>query len=175
MPTPERTSLAQIVEAGRALIELGGPSAVTMQAVGERVGVRAPSLYKRVRDRDALLTLIATATADDLADTMERTDGTLEGLGRAYRSFAQRHPEGFRLMFAVEGAAAAMARASDPLLAATGALVGPRDALNAARLVTAWATGFIDMELSGSFRFDGDLDEAFDYGIERLVAGLRAD
>ena len=30
------------------------------------------------------------------------------------------------------------------------------------------------MELSGSFRFDGDIDEAFEYGIERLVAGLRA-
>ena len=68
-----------------------------------------------------------------------------------------------------------MARASVPLLRATGELVGPDAALDAARLLTAWATGFVNMELSGSFRFDGDLDRAFDYGLERLVAGLRAE
>jgi len=32
----------------------------------------------------------------------------------------------------------------------------------------------VSMELSGSFRFDGDLDRAFEYGLERLVAGLGA-
>ena len=47
-------------------------------------------------------------------------------------------------------------------------------ALDAARLVTAWATGFVSMELSGSFRFDGDLDQAFEYGLDRLLAGLRS-
>ena len=47
--------------------------------------------------------------------------------------------------------------------------MGRDAALDAARLVTAWATGFVNMELSGSFRFDGDLDRAFEYGLERLL------
>lgn len=174
MPTPDRTSLAEIVDAGRSLLEAGGPPKLTMQAVAERVGVRAPSLYKRVRDRDALLILVGIATADDLADRMEASDGTLTALGHTYRAFAQQHPEGFRLLFTIQGPDAAMARASVPLLRATQEIVGEDAALNAARLVTAWATGFVNMELSGSFRFDGDIDEAFEYGIERLVAGLRA-
>jgi AcrR family transcriptional regulator len=174
MPTPDRTSLGQIVDAGSAILEYGGPAKLTMQAVAERVGVRAPSLYKRVRDRDALLNLVAGAAADDLAARLAASDGSLTGLARAYRSFAQDRPEGFRLMFAVDGAADAMARASDPLLRATRELVGEDAALDAARLLTAWATGFINMELSGSFRFDGDLDRAFEYGLERLTAGLRA-
>ena len=116
MPTPDRTSLGQIVDAGSAILEYGGPAKLTMQAVAERVGVRAPSLYKRVRDRDALLNLVAGATADDLAARLAVSDGSLAGLARAYRSFAQDRPEGFRLMFAVDGAADAMARASDPVL-----------------------------------------------------------
>lgn len=77
MPTPERTSLAAIVTAGRDLLEQGGPATVSMQAVAERVGVKAPSLYKRVRDRDALLQLIAEATVDDLGARLAASDGTL--------------------------------------------------------------------------------------------------
>ena len=175
MPTPERTSLVEIVDAGRRILEAGGPAKLTMQAVADRVGVRAPSLYKRVRDRDALLTLVAEASADDLADRLEATNGSLSDLARTYRDFANRHPEGFRLMFAVDGAAPAMARASIPLMRSTSELVGADDALDAARLLTAWATGFVNMELSGSFRFDGDVDRAFEYGLERLLAGLRSD
>jgi AcrR family transcriptional regulator len=174
MPTPDRTSLAEIVGAGRSILEAGGPSKLTMQAVAERVGVRAPSLYKRVRDREALLTLVAEASANDLADRLEGSDGSLGTLAHVYRDFAGRNPEGFRLMFAVDGAEAAMARASIPLLRATSEIVGPDAALDAARLLTAWATGFVSMELSGSFRFDGDLDRAFEYGLERLVVGLSA-
>lgn len=52
-------------------------------------------------------------------------------------------------------------------------LVGEDDALEAARLVTAWATGFLTMELSGAFRLGGDLDEAFEYGLARLAVALR--
>ncbi|SFS03908.1 transcriptional regulator, TetR family [Microbacterium sp. cf046] len=175
MPTPDRTSLAEIVDAGRDILESAGASRLTMQAVAERVGVRAPSLYKRVRDRDALLMLVAAASADDLAARLEASDGSLAELARVYRGFAHAHPEGFRLMFTVDGAAESMARASAPVLRATRDLVGPDAALDAARLVTAWATGFVNMELSGSFRFDGDLDRAFEYGLERLAAGLGAD
>jgi hypothetical protein len=65
-----------------------------------------------------------------------------------------------------------MARASEPVLRAARELVGPDAALDAARLLTAWATGFISMELSGSFRFDGDIDQAFEYGLEHIVRGL---
>ena len=64
MPTPERTSTEEIVAAGREILEIAGPSGLTMQAVADRVGVRAPSLYKRVRDRDALHAAVATASID---------------------------------------------------------------------------------------------------------------
>jgi AcrR family transcriptional regulator len=162
--------LVQIVSAGRELLETGGPSKVTMQAVAERVGVRAPSLYKRVRDRDALLALIAEATVDDLGRRMEASEGSLAGIARTYRAFAREHPEGFRLMFATPEAADAMGRASEPLLRAARLAVGDEHALEEARLLTAWATGFLSMELAGAFRLGGDIDEAFEYALARLLA-----
>ncbi len=174
MPTPERTSLAEIIGAGRDLLEAGGPARVTMQAVAERVGVRAPSLYKRVRDRDALLDLVAASTADELARRLSVTDGTIAGIARAYRDFAHERPEGFRLLLASGADAASLARLSAPVLRATTELVGTAEALDAARLVTAWATGFIGMELAGAFRLGGDVDHAFEFGLVRLSAALSA-
>jgi len=53
-----------------------------------------------------------------------------------------------------------------------GDLVGPADKLSAARLLTAWATGFISMELAGAFQLGGNVDAAFEYGIGRLTAAL---
>jgi len=174
MPTLERTSLAEIVATARDLLEAGGTPAVTMQAVAARVGVRAPSLYKRVRDRDALLELVAQATADDLAGRLATSGSSLAGLGRAYRAFAHENPEGFRLMFASDAAAAQMARAAESVLQAARRAVGEERALDAARLLTAWATGFVSMELAGAFRMGGDIELAFEYGLERLAAGIGA-
>ncbi|WP_091227034.1 TetR/AcrR family transcriptional regulator [Microbacterium sp. 3J1] len=172
MPTPERTSLAEIVAAGREILELSGPGGLTMQAVAERVGVRAPSLYKRVRDRDALHAAVAEASIDALTTRLAGSGDDLAALGDAYRAFAHEHPEGFRLMFTASAPEGALQRASEQVLRACSALVGPDDALDAARLFTAWATGFLQMELAGAFRLGGDVDRAFGYGLRHIVAGL---
>ena len=174
MPTPERTSLAEIVAAGCSILESEGLPRVTMHAVAQRVGVRAPSLYKRVKDRDTLIELIATSTVDELAERLASAEPTLAGMARAYRGFAQDNPEGFRLILFTVGDPAAPERISAPLLRVTEDLVGREQALDAARLVTAWATGFISMELAGAFRLDGDLERAFSYGLERLMMALTA-
>lgn len=174
MPTPERTSLTAIVDAGRDILESAGPSGLTMQAVAERVGVRAPSLYKRIRDREALLSAVAEASADILTNRLDAAGDDLSGLAVAYRSFAHEHPEAFRLLFSGSAPEDALHRASAAVLRACDDLVGPEHALDAARLFTAWATGFLQMELAGAFRLGGDVDAAFQYATDRIVAGLTA-
>lgn len=174
MPTPDRTSLADIVAAARDLLETGGPAAVTMQAIASRVGVRAPSLYKRVRDREALLVLVAEANAEELTARLTASEPTLQALADAFRAFARARPEGFRHMLALDAASDALRRTAEPLVAITRELVGDDEALAAARLLTAWATGFVTMELGGAFRMGGDVDEAYAYGIARIRAGLAA-
>lgn len=49
----------RIAVAALALLDSGGEEAVTMRAIAERLGVRAPSLYNHVRSKDALLELVA--------------------------------------------------------------------------------------------------------------------
>ncbi|MFJ8750290.1 TetR-like C-terminal domain-containing protein [Streptomyces sp. NPDC102441] len=175
MPTPEKTSLSGIVAAGRDLLEAGGQQKLTMQGIAGRVGVRAPSLYKHVDNRAALLAAVAEATVDDLTSRLEATDGSLEELAHCYRRFARARPEGFRLMHSTHAPPRSLARAAGPVLHAAGELVGEQDALDAARLLTAWVAGFIDMELNGSFRLGGDVDRAFEYGLRGMRRALADD
>jgi AcrR family transcriptional regulator len=172
MPTPERTSLDEIVDAAARLLEAGGSPAVTMQAVAQAVGVKAPSLYKRVRDRDALLRLVGAAAADDLARRLGAASDRLEDLLLTFRRFGRERPEAFRMLFTTAVDADRLAATSEPVLRAAEAAVGEEHALDAARLLTAWATGFVTMELAGAFRLGGDLDAAYRYGIAHLVGSL---
>jgi AcrR family transcriptional regulator len=183
MPTPDRTSLEEIIQAGRDILESDGLARLTMQAVADRVGVRAPSLYKRVASRDDLIGYIAEATVHDLAERLSAAVGgadaraDLTELARAFRAFAHERPGSFHLIFASGPEAsrpnpASIVEASAPVLRLTTELVGPQNALEAARLVTAWANGFINMELSGAFNLGGDVDRAFEFGIAHLAATL---
>lgn len=183
MPTPSRTSLDEIVETGRQLIETDGIEGLTMHKVASAVDVRAPSLYKHVQSRGDLIRLIIEAVAADLGKALESAItgadplNDLEALARTFRDFAINQAESYRLLFAPipdewRPDPSALARASEPVLRTTEALVGPDHALDAARFVTAWAHGFMTMELAGAFRLQGDLEGAFSFGITRLAAAL---
>lgn len=167
------------------LLESAGLSGISMQAVAQRVGVRAPSLYKRVRSREDLVRLAAEATLGELQTRLDAVSAVgeprdkLAALARALRAFARERPAGYRLVFSPPSDATrlspeSLARSSSALLDVAAELAGPEQALEAARTLTAWATGFIGMELAGAFRLGGDVDAAFEYGITRLSAALAA-
>lgn len=166
MPTPDRTSLDEIVMVARELLER---DELTMQAVALRVGVRPPSLYKRVQSRDELVRLVAEATLAEFA----LFEGDVYAVAGAFRAFAHTHPAAFRLVMSRSNVAPELiAASSEPILRAAAALAGPSNALVAARTLTAWANGFIGMELSGGFNLDGSVDEAWEYGLARLVEAI---
>ena len=178
MPTPDRTSLAAIVQAASDLLESEGLAGLTMNAVAERVGVRPPSLYKRIEGRDGLIRLVAEATLTELAARLE-PESEVEALARVFRSFAHERPAAFQLVIS-PGAGTPVAgtefgaAAARPILRAAAALAGEADALAAARTFTAWATGFVSMELNGGFQLGGEVDEAWEFGLSRIVAAIRA-
>lgn len=180
MPAPAKVDIDAIVDAARDTLEQQGATGLTMLAVAQRLGIRSPSLYKHVHDREDLLVRVRDATLADLTTALASThaDDPAERIVlqlHAARAVAARWPHGMATAFE-SGMQAARREALDvavePLLEACVALVGDRDALHAARTVTAWMHGFLDMEHAGAFRLGGDLDDAYEYGARAIVAAL---
>jgi AcrR family transcriptional regulator len=183
MPAIAKTSDEAVVRAARKHLEREGVAGVSMQAVAGAVGVRAPSLYKRFPDRDALLDAVAEAVAGELqavvaaANRGASPEAALAAIARAYRAFARRSPHGYALLFVDRGRTAgpsveARAAAVAPVLERLAGLVGPPHVLPAARLVTAWLHGFVAMEIAGAFRLGGDLEASFRFGLETVIGAL---
>ncbi len=182
MPAHAQTSTAAIVTAGRRLLEERGVDALTMHDVAAAVGVRAPSLYKRVSGRSDLLRLILENVADELTSALDAAAGSgdpaadVRAMAVAYRRFARTNPVAYTLMYAPHappGAAERSARSSATLLHTVAELAGSQHALLAARTIVAWANGFIMMELAGAFRLGGDIEQAWTFGLDHVLAAVR--
>jgi AcrR family transcriptional regulator len=162
---PELTPRAQeIVAAARELLEAEGPEGLSMRRVADRVGIRAPSIYKHLPDKQALEAALISAGFEEWAARFEAAAQTPEALGRAYRAYALAHPHLYRLMTErplprerlVPGVEE---RAARPIIEAAG---GDPDA---ARALWAFAHGMAILELNGRFPPGADLDAAWEHGI----------
>ncbi len=167
-----KVSRREIVAAARAILETDGPDALTMRALGERLGIRAPSLYHHFPDKASVeLALIATGLLEQALTFEAAVSGAprepLPALATAYRAYARRHPHLYRLITErplprerlPEGLEA---RAVAPVVVAAG---GDPDR---ARAVWAFAHGMVVLELTGRFPPDADLDAAWRAGIAAL-------
>jgi AcrR family transcriptional regulator len=105
-PARAKTTDEAIFDAAARLLETGGLDALTMQAVAAEVGVRAPSLYKRVRDRAALVRAVQEAAATELGGALRSAaqgkDPRADVIAMAdtFRAFAHRRSGAYGLLFA---------------------------------------------------------------------------
>ncbi|MBJ7456805.1 MAG: TetR/AcrR family transcriptional regulator [Thermoleophilia bacterium] len=163
----------QLVAAGRELLEEGGPDALSMRRLAGRVGIRAPSIYKHLADKEALEVALIVDGLREFGELCEAAvagaDDPLAALAVAYRSWAVAHPHLYRLINdrplprdrLPEGLEA---RAGAPLVAAAG-----RDP-DRARAAWAFAHGMVMLELTGRFPPGADIGAAWREGVRALAS-----
>lgn len=83
-----------------------GVAGISVNAIGKRMGVTGPALYRYFANRDALLTELISDGYHDLADTLERAiasagtgPGRLRAAARAMRAWALAAPHRYLLLF----------------------------------------------------------------------------
>lgn len=168
---PLRPRTQQIVAAARQLVEEEGVEGLSMRRLAERLGIRAPSIYKHLPDKAALENALISATFEEQAAHFETAlvdaADPLTALAGAYRKFAHCHPHLYRLM--TERALdrdrltpGVEERAAQPIVQALG---GDRDL---ARAVWAFAHGMTILELNDRFPPHADLDAAWQRGLDAL-------
>src|SRR5262249_25868554 len=153
MPSPPKTTDAEIVAATRELVEARGRNGFSMNDVASAVGIRAPSLYGRFADRAALLAAVEIDVWRTLEHALSRAPRSSDPIraiaaqARAYRAFAKANPRGYALIYdtdaeRTEEGTRARASCVAVTIPAFAALVGEHDALTAARVLTPFLHGF---------------------------------
>jgi AcrR family transcriptional regulator len=164
-----RGRAAEATAAARAILERDGEAALTMRAVADQLGIRAPSLYKHVAGKAAIeLALIEAALAEmgeALRAALARPGrrGPVAALLAAYRRHALAHRNVYRL-----ATAGPLRRndltpgledwAGEPFLTVTG---GDE---HRARALWALAHGLVVLELDERFPPGADLERAWSEG-----------
>lgn len=167
-----RTELSErgreIVAAARELLEEGGPQALSMRRLADRLGIQAPSLYAHVEGKEELEAALISEGFEQwavLAQAATRDAPDLLGaLARSYREYATGHPHLYRLMTERPVPRARLRpgseeRGAQPVLDAVG---GDEDR---ARAFWSFAHGMTINELNGRFPDGADLDAAWECGI----------
>jgi AcrR family transcriptional regulator len=158
----------EIVGAALELLEEEGADGLSMRRIAGRLGIRAPSIYKHLPDKQALEAAIISVgfelQADEFEAALEGAPDPLAALAGVYRAFALAHPHLYRLMTERELQRDLLtpgieARAGRTIYEAVG-----RDT-DLARAAWAFAHGMTILELDRRFPPGADLDAAWARGI----------
>lgn len=88
---------AEAIASAYELVATGGPGALSLRRVAEKVGVTHRSLYNHFADREALLDAVAELGFQELAVPL-RAAASAEDYVRAYLDFALAHPTLYEVM-----------------------------------------------------------------------------
>ncbi len=167
-----------VVAAAAELIDEIGYHELTMGLLAQRLGVRAPSLYKHVDGladlQHRVATLAMTQLGDAVRDAMQGRAGrdALTALLTATRAYVTAHPGRYTATIGAE-----FTGPDDPLLAASARVidsiaavlrgygVGEAEMVHAIRTIRCTLHGFAALQASRGFQWSGDPDETFDWMI----------
>ena len=111
-PTPrelarERTE-AEILRLAREQLATSGPADLSLRAIARELGIVSSAIYRYVRNRDELLTLLVIDGYNELGDAVDRATSAVDeddylgrfiALGRAVRTWALAEPARYALLY----------------------------------------------------------------------------
>jgi AcrR family transcriptional regulator len=181
---------ATVTRAAAELADEISPMPLSMSLVAERLGVKAPSLYKHVDGLADLTRRIAILGADELGDSLrDATQGLAAGdaliaAAQAVRSYVKQHPGRYAATVGAtpsgpsgpdDPLAAAMQRPLDSFAAVLrGYELDPDQQIHAIRMLRSMLHGFATLEISNGFQMNTDVDESFTWMVALVDRGLRA-
>jgi AcrR family transcriptional regulator len=182
-----RLSERDVIDAALRLTRRSGLAQLSMRALADELGVTTMATYHHVRNKEALLDLVANTVLEMVEVPPPTVGDWAERVGevnrRMYRVLLE-YPGlgGYLLQRPLTAVGKRLAEATQELMR-EGGLTG-REARLAATVFQAFLLGRLSIESAGTHRQDErsgrrrpsqlSADEVFEYGIAQLVVGLRA-
>ena len=150
-----------LLAAAGALLDEGGPEAVTLREVGARAGVSRSAPYRHFADKAQLLAAVASEAWQEIGRALEHlaasgrdAPNALRGALVTFVDLGCTRPYRYRLMFSTPDAdPTAVVRAAgqthDQFLALVAGVVGPTDAPRYGALLLSTAHGVAGLTASG--------------------------
>jgi AcrR family transcriptional regulator len=166
-----RPRAREIVTVARQLLEDEGLDSFSMRRLADRLGVRAPVIYKYFASKSALVAALVSVGFEEQGALFEAaltsSDHPLTTMAGIYRAYGRDNPNLYRLMYDQDLERPLLLPGSEeraviPVVQAAG---GDRDL---ARSAWAFAHGMTILELNGRFPADADLDAAWRRGMASL-------
>jgi AcrR family transcriptional regulator len=166
--------VAQILAAARAVLDAEGVDALTMRRLGAELGIRAPSLYKHLPGKDAVADALVAAGLAEIGAVLHAAAANappgreVAGLLAAYRTFARREPNLYRLATTEPLRREALPAgledwAGEPFFLVTGEA-------HLAQALWSYAHGMVILELDGRYPPGSDLDATWAAGAAAFQA-----
>lgn len=161
----------EIVDVARAMLDEEGLDALSMRAIAARLGVRAPSLYKHLPDKQAILDVLVAdllrENGDVLRAAITGAEDPVGAIFAAFRTWALEHPQRYALVMGGPLDDGPLVRSAslyngDPLRWVM------RDDLEGALVFWAFAHGLVDLELKGRFPKPYEPAPVWAWGVARL-------
>ncbi len=184
MPYPTQINKETILQHTSDLIEKDGLEALSLHKLATTLGVKAPSLYRHIGNKNQLLQTVNLATLQTLFATMHEAIeqapddpfAQIEALSAAYRRYAQQHPQLYMLAFThksegVRPDEALLTAMVLPIQEIMAAISGETNALAALRGALALIHGFVMLELNEQLQRGGNLDDAFAQAVHAYLRG----
>ncbi|MCP4420407.1 MAG: TetR/AcrR family transcriptional regulator [Chloroflexi bacterium] len=184
MPYPRQISRERIIAQAWEMIKADGSDKLSLSKLATSLGVKAPSLYRHVRNKANLLQGVNLHTSQQLIETLKKTAVLTSGSAQeqllalllAYRSFAHMQPNCYILAFtnnddALRPDEDLLEQMVLPIQELMTVVSGPENSLSALRGAMALVHGFVMLELHNQLRRGGDLSASFEAAVQAYLRG----
>jgi len=166
-------SVQSICIAARHIVEREGVSALSMRTLATALGIKAPSLYDHVKNRDDVIAMIQSEGLSDFGTGFATAGQTTRDKVLFYRSWALSNPNLYPVVFQMHLHRDLLTPGREShvlglvLEAAGGSHVQ-------ARAMWAQLHGLVDLELQGRLPHDADMQATWQHVITGIEATQRA-
>lgn len=172
-----------VIERGAELLE-SRPDDLTIAALAEVLGVRAPSLYKHVDGLPGLRRGIVLRAKAGLAAALAKAtigrsgDDAVRALAEAWRDWARQHPVQYSMTVAAarpgddEDAAVSGELIEIVYSSLSGYGLAGDELIDAVRFLRSAVHGFLSLEAAGAFALPTALDHSYAMLVESAIGAL---